>query len=240
MQLAAGEAALSAARQANSPIEAWEAAALIVRWGWGAGCIRRLGQANQEHRVPSCPVLGNLHTLNLNSTTTSKLTAIHHLLATNQPNTYPLSPQRPTRQSQSLPQPTTLLPITLLPSTPPPREHSALLPQQYQASLLEALAQAASRFPQRALMRKGPGPGPLVQLRRVVPPPPALAPLRLAGPLGGTSMRRGEGAGGLGGSSSSGGQGLFIFNPYAQKRQEGAAAAAAESAVVEWVSGVRA
>jgi hypothetical protein len=47
VQLAAAEAALSAARQANSPIEAWEAASLIMRWGFGVGggvgCAHRVG-----------------------------------------------------------------------------------------------------------------------------------------------------------------------------------------------------
>jgi hypothetical protein len=107
-----------------------------------------------------------------------------------------------------------------------------VLPQQYQASLLEALAAAAARFPQRALLRKGPGPGPLVQLRRAALPPPALAPRRLGGKLGGpggASMRRSGGNGNAG-------HGPFIFNPYAEKRERGTAVAAAEAAPVEWVS----
>ncbi|GBF95068.1 hypothetical protein Rsub_07569 [Raphidocelis subcapitata] len=138
VQLAAAEAALAAARQANSPIEAWEAGALILR------------------------------------------------------------------------------------------EHCALLHPQYQQGLLDALAAAAARLPQRALLRRGPGPGPLAQLRRVTPPPPWLAPVHISA---------GGGSGKQGGGSGEGSAGPFIFNPYEEKRQKGAAAAAAESAVVEWVAG---
>jgi hypothetical protein len=103
--------------------------------------------------------------------------------------------------------------------------------------MLEALAQAAARFPQRALSRRGPGPGPLAQLRRVLPPPPALAPARVAaGAAGGAGRGGGAGGGGSGGGGGGAERGPFIFNPYAQKRRDGEAAAAAESAVVEWVS----
>ncbi|KAI8469362.1 MAG: transport protein Trs120 or TRAPPC9 TRAPP II complex subunit-domain-containing protein [Monoraphidium minutum] len=112
-------------------------------------------------------------------------------------------------------------------NSPIEAEHGSSLPAPYQASMLEALAQAADRFPQRALARPGPGPGPIAALRRIAPPPPALAPLRLTG-----AAARGDAGGGGGG-----GAGPFIFNPYAQRREQGEAAAAAESAVVEWVTG---
>ena len=144
VRLAAAEAALAAARTANSPIEAWEAAALILR------------------------------------------------------------------------------------------EHGPALPPAHQAAVLEALAQAAARFPQRALSRGGPGPAPLAMVRRVAPPPPALAPVRLAGSAGG---RRGGGGAGGGAGGGGGDAGPFIFNPYAARRARGNAAAAAQAAAVEWAAG---
>jgi len=41
--MASAEAALSAARQANSPIEAWEAAALMIRWVGRLVCVGGCG-----------------------------------------------------------------------------------------------------------------------------------------------------------------------------------------------------
>jgi hypothetical protein len=100
--------------------------------------------------------------------------------------------------------------------------HHASLPQPYQAALLDALAHSGMALPPRARQRLGQGPGPFVQLKRVLPMASALRPLQL-GPRGRTS--------------SPGAAGPFIFNPYAARRQETSAAATAETLLPDWVSG---
>lgn len=65
-------------------------------------------------------------------------------------------------------------------------------------------------------VRPGKGPGPLVQLRRVLPAPPPLQPTRM-------------GAAGKGKASP------FIFNPYTAKRELAASSGEAELLIPDWV-----
>ncbi|MEW5317034.1 MAG: hypothetical protein WDW38_008365 [Sanguina aurantia] len=107
-----------------------------------------------------------------------------------------------------------------------PREHHPSISPQIQVKLMESLSAAASVLPQRHRSRPGQGPGPLVILRRLLPAAPPLQPVRLA--LAAST----PGAPGLKRSNTVVKSAVFIFNPYAVKRQE--AVKEAEAGCIEW------
>ncbi|GLI65614.1 hypothetical protein VaNZ11_009180 [Volvox africanus] len=96
------------------------------------------------------------------------------------------------------------------------REHYQVLVPQHQAALLDTLAQASAALSNRQRARPGLGPGPLVQLKRLLPAAPPLQPATLALTAAGTIAGGGFAGRGKGGG---GGGGPFLFNPYAAKRQ---------------------
>ncbi|GIM11324.1 hypothetical protein Vretimale_14852 [Volvox reticuliferus] len=93
------------------------------------------------------------------------------------------------------------------------REHHQVLAPPHQAALLDTLSQASAALSNRQRARPGLGPGPLVQLKRLLPAAlplqPAVLTLTAAGTIAG---------GGLTGRLKGGSSGPLIFNPYAAKR----------------------
>ena len=112
------------------------------------------------------------------------------------------------------------------------RDHHTALGPAHQAALAEALAAASAALPARQRLRPGAGPGPLVQLKRLLPAAPPLQPTPLGLTAAGAIAVGGAGGGGGRGRGGGGGGGPFIFNPYAAKRQ----AKQDEAAAIEWVS----
>ncbi len=109
-----------------------------------------------------------------------------------------------------------------------------------QQSLLEVMAQATSATPSFARTHPGAGPGLILTLKRVIPLPPALQPVRLtishAGRLTLTGAHTGGGARQHAATSPS----PFIFSAAVPgKRNKGVSHAGAQEAgagVMEWVS----
>jgi hypothetical protein len=80
------------------------------------------------------------------------------------------------------------------------------------------MSTSAQYIPPHGKVRPGQGPGPIVAIKRVLPAPAPLQPVRMTG------------------GAKKGAVGPFIFNPYEAKRQA-LAEGQADSALPEWVSG---
>jgi hypothetical protein len=104
-----------------------------------------------------------------------------------------------------------------LPACSPHRNHHSYISPLYQASLVDAMSTSAQYIPAAAKVRPGQGPGPIVAIKRVLPAPAPLQPVRMT-----SGAKKGD-------------KGPFIFNPYEAKRQA-LADGQADSALPEWVS----
>ncbi|GFR47241.1 hypothetical protein Agub_g8925, partial [Astrephomene gubernaculifera] len=114
------------------------------------------------------------------------------------------------------------------------RDHHSLLPPHYQAALLETMAQASAALPGRYRSRLSLGPGPLLQLKRLLPAALPLQPAPLTLTAAGSIATGGGGAGGRGGKGGAS-AGPFIFNAFAAKKKQAAKGEAGEAgSIPDW------